>query len=265
VFLTHKTTPNSIAIRAKYDTGCDVNFIPKSFVEDHGLTKFMTLLGGEDARSEGQVLVGLNNQEHVIYHDTTLRWCADNMHQVRTTKFHVADSLPYEMVLGDPFILENRYSIQSQRLCRWGGRDIGASVSHERICSGNIPKVDNIDADKPEADKQEEEERASIRIRSEEDGRQRIKLEDAEKRARARQARLMARSQISTPSMTLPLSNVGSLVLPPSSIDSQSLNASPTAQDNSGNIGTRSGSASPATFDDLYKDTRSSTISGDVW
>jgi hypothetical protein len=108
VYLTHETPPNSIAVRAKYDTGCDVNLIPKRFVEEHGLTEFMTLLGGEDARFEGQVFIGLNNQEHVIYHEITLRWCADNMHQVRTTKFHVADSLPYEMVLGDPFILENR-------------------------------------------------------------------------------------------------------------------------------------------------------------
>jgi hypothetical protein len=108
VYLTHETTPNFIPVRAKYDTGCDVNFIPKRFVEEHGLTRFMTLLGGEDAKIEGQVFVGLNNQEYVIYHDITLQWCATNMHQVRTTKFHVADNLPYEMVLGDPFILENR-------------------------------------------------------------------------------------------------------------------------------------------------------------
>jgi hypothetical protein len=106
IVVTHEDKPRFVPIRAKYDTGSDVNFIPFTLVERNGLSEFLVKL--KDNTLEDNVFLGLNNQEYVIHHTITLQWSAATMHNVRTTHFHVADDLPYDMVLGNPFIQENR-------------------------------------------------------------------------------------------------------------------------------------------------------------
>ncbi|KAL1599490.1 hypothetical protein SLS60_007293 [Paraconiothyrium brasiliense] len=99
IALTNNAQPQWISVRAKYDTGSDDNLVPTELIVSNGLS---SLLVEEEA-----TFLGLNNQEYHTYHTITLKWCAVNMHKMRTTKFHVTDDLPFDMVLGDPFIQEN--------------------------------------------------------------------------------------------------------------------------------------------------------------
>ncbi|KAF2725247.1 hypothetical protein K431DRAFT_290929 [Polychaeton citri CBS 116435] len=106
ITVTHESKPRFVPVRAKYDTGADANFIPSAFVKAHGLSSLLEELLEDGSHSN--LFIGLNNEEFYIQHTITLQWCASTMHRVRTTKFHVADDLPYDMLLGDPFIQENR-------------------------------------------------------------------------------------------------------------------------------------------------------------
>ena len=99
IALSHKAQPRYVPVRVKYDTGSDVNLVPAGLVASNDLS---SLLAEEEA-----TFIGLNNQEYHTYHTITLKWCAVNMHKMRTTTFHVTDELPYDMVLGDVFIQEN--------------------------------------------------------------------------------------------------------------------------------------------------------------
>jgi hypothetical protein len=106
IAVTHELKPRFVPVRVKYDTGSDVNFVPLALIEKNGLSEFMVKLEGDD--SDDNVFLGLNNQEYVIHHTITLKWSAATMHNVRTTHFHVAEDLPYDMVLGNPFVQDNR-------------------------------------------------------------------------------------------------------------------------------------------------------------
>jgi hypothetical protein len=106
IAVTHELKPRFVPVRVKYDTASDVNFVPLALVEKNGLSEFMVKLEGDD--SGDNVFLGLNNQEYVIHQTITLKWSAATMHNVRTTHFHVAEDLPYDMVLGNPFVQDNR-------------------------------------------------------------------------------------------------------------------------------------------------------------
>ncbi|CAN9266421.1 unnamed protein product [Alternaria alternata] len=106
VVIVHETQPRFIPVRAKYDTGSDANFVPYELVRKNGLSDFLKKL--ETTSPEDNVFLGLNNQEYIIDHTIELQWSAATMRHVRTTQFHVAEGLPYDVVLGNPFIQENQ-------------------------------------------------------------------------------------------------------------------------------------------------------------
>jgi len=99
IALTHQAQPRYVPVRAKYDTGSDVNLVPAELIVSNDLSSLLV--------EEEDTFIGLNNQEYHTCHTITLKWCAVNMHRMRTTKFHVTDDLPFDMVLGDSFIQEN--------------------------------------------------------------------------------------------------------------------------------------------------------------
>jgi len=106
VVIVHETQPRFVPVRAKYDTGSDANFVPYELVRKNGLSDFLKKL--ETTSPEDNVFLGLNNQEYIIDHTIELQWSAATMRHVRTTQFHVAEGLPYDVVLGNPFIQENQ-------------------------------------------------------------------------------------------------------------------------------------------------------------
>ncbi|KAI6822486.1 hypothetical protein KC340_g12273 [Hortaea werneckii] len=106
IAVTHESKPRYVPVRAKYDTGADVNFMPITFLEKHGLSSMQEELAEETPGDN--VFIGLNNEEYPVRSTVTLHWCASNMHRMRTTKFHVANDMPFDMLLGDPFIQENK-------------------------------------------------------------------------------------------------------------------------------------------------------------
>lgn len=99
IALTHKAQPRYVPVRAKYDTGSDVNLVPAELIVSNDLSSLLV--------EEEDTFIGLNNQEYHTCHTITLKWCTVNMHKMRTTKFHVTGDSPFDMVLGDPFIQEN--------------------------------------------------------------------------------------------------------------------------------------------------------------
>lgn len=110
ITLTHEDAPRFVPVRIKYDTAADANFIPRAFIEANDLSPLLERIQ-DDPDGDGPdaiVFTGLNDQEYKIEDTINLSWCASNMHRMRTTKFHVAESLPFDIILGDAFILENQ-------------------------------------------------------------------------------------------------------------------------------------------------------------
>jgi hypothetical protein len=106
VAIVHEVKPRFVPVRVKYDTGSDANFVPFALIEKNGLSEFLVNL--ETDPSESNVFVGLNDQEYVIHHTIEIQWSAATMRNVRTTQFHVAEDLPYDMILGNSFVQENK-------------------------------------------------------------------------------------------------------------------------------------------------------------
>jgi hypothetical protein len=105
IAVIHEAQPRFVAVRAKYDTGAEANFIPAAFVEKYGLSSLLEAIPEDDP--DGNVFIGLNNEEYTVQRTITLSWSASAMHRVPTTIFYVADDLPYDILLGDPFIQKN--------------------------------------------------------------------------------------------------------------------------------------------------------------
>ena len=103
IFITHEEKGRFVPVRAKYDTGSDANFIPSALVERARLSAILVPLEDDSVN----VFVGLNNQEYHPTHMVTLDWCASTMHKTQATKFHVIDDVPYDILLGNPFVIEN--------------------------------------------------------------------------------------------------------------------------------------------------------------
>jgi hypothetical protein len=101
ITVIHEDEPRYIAARAKYDTGSDFNFTSSAFVTKHGLSTLLEIL------DNAEVFVGLNSQEYHVKHTIVLHWCASTMHKTRTTTFFVADEVPYDILLGNEFIIQN--------------------------------------------------------------------------------------------------------------------------------------------------------------
>lgn len=193
IAVTHESKPRFVHVRAKYDTSSDVNFIPFALVEKNGLSAFLVDL--EDDGSESNVFIGLNNQKYLIHHTITLKWCAATMHNVRTTQFHVADHLPYDMLLGNPFIQENRV-FDPQRVAlpiRRKHLNIGKNVLYIPMArqSFDIPVVQRKEEELPKQahDLATAEELA------------RTRSEDKSKHESQREAIRLAKAQISSSSM----------------------------------------------------------------
>ena len=106
VVIVHESKPRFVPVRAKYDTGSDANFIPYELIKNNGLLEFLVKL--EVDSLEDNVFIGLNDQEYTIEYTIELQWSAATMRHVRTTQFHVAEDLPYDLVLGNPFIQANQ-------------------------------------------------------------------------------------------------------------------------------------------------------------
>jgi hypothetical protein len=106
VVIVHETKPRYVPVRAKYDTGSDANFVPRELIDKNKLSEFLVKL--ETSSPEDNIFVGLNNQEYIINYTIELQWSAATMRHVRTTQFHVAEDLPYDVVLGNPFIQANQ-------------------------------------------------------------------------------------------------------------------------------------------------------------
>jgi hypothetical protein len=102
ITVTHEDAPRYIAARAKYDTGSDVNFTSSAFVADNRLSALLETL------EKAEIFVGLNSKEYHVKHTIVLHWCASTMHKTRTTTFFVADEVPYDILLGNEFIINNR-------------------------------------------------------------------------------------------------------------------------------------------------------------
>ena len=188
IVVTHEEKPRFVPVRAKYDTASDVNFVPLSLVEKNGLSEFLVRLN-EDA-NEDNVFVGINNQEYTIHHTITLKWSAATMHNIRTTYFHVAEDLPFDMVLGNPFIQDNQV-FHPQRVAlplRHKHRSSGKSMFQDSSkCQANV-----IIAQREEEKKNQE---ASDLAAAEKQ--QQERSEDARKRALEREAKRLAKLQTS--------------------------------------------------------------------
>ncbi|KAF1955573.1 hypothetical protein CC80DRAFT_505450 [Byssothecium circinans] len=169
IALTHKAQPRYVPVRAKYDTGSDVNLVPAQLIVSNDLSSL--LVEGEDT------FIDLNNQEYHTHHTITLKWCAVNMHKMRTTTFHVTDDLPFDMVLGDPFIQEN------------------AVFDPQRVALPLRRKH------RGPAERKEEGERKKAHAQAAAEELRRTRNEDARKRALEREARNLAMAQTSASSM----------------------------------------------------------------
>ncbi|KAF3004795.1 hypothetical protein E8E13_002947 [Curvularia kusanoi] len=101
-----KERPRHVPIVAKYDTGADGNFISIDFLRQHHLEDRLVEIQ-EDGSVE-TIFVGLDGHEYHITHTITLHWCSATMNKIRHTLFHVAEEVPYDLLLGNGFIMENR-------------------------------------------------------------------------------------------------------------------------------------------------------------
>ncbi|KAI6865907.1 hypothetical protein KC323_g4166 [Hortaea werneckii] len=78
IAVAHESKPRYVPVKAKYDTGADVNFMPIAFLEKHGLSSMQEELVEETPGDN--VFIGLNNEEYIVLSTVTLHWCASNMH-----------------------------------------------------------------------------------------------------------------------------------------------------------------------------------------
>ncbi|KAI7076149.1 hypothetical protein KC339_g13886 [Hortaea werneckii] len=177
IAVTHESKPRYVPVRAKYDTGADVNFMPITFLEKHGLSSMQEELAEETPGDN--VFIGLNNEEYPVRSTVTLHWCASNMHRMRTTKFHVANDMPFDMLLGDPFIQENK-TFDPQRVALPLRRKHRSSLAQRM-----------------------EEERLKAEIEAKEaESLHQSRLEDKRLRELRREAQKIAKSQTSASSMS---------------------------------------------------------------
>jgi hypothetical protein len=60
------------------------------------------------------VFVGLNQQEYIVSNTITLKWCEVTMHRMLETVFHVADALPYDVLLGGHLSTRIKFPIHAE-------------------------------------------------------------------------------------------------------------------------------------------------------
>lgn len=102
IAVTHEKVPRFVPVRAKYDTGSDINFIAAGFLLKHNLSSRLQKLPMSDCFD------GLNGHQYHVSDTITLNWCASTMDTVRETQFHVVEEVPFDIILGNPFIMANR-------------------------------------------------------------------------------------------------------------------------------------------------------------
>ncbi|CAD0089286.1 unnamed protein product [Aureobasidium mustum] len=115
IAVTHEDKPRFVPVQAKYDTGSEANFIAAGFLEKHNLSALLQKLPKDDC------FRGLNKCDYPVSHTITLDWCAMTMNKVRKTQFHVVEEVPFDIIIGNPFIMDNRV-FQSTRValpCRF--------------------------------------------------------------------------------------------------------------------------------------------------
>jgi hypothetical protein len=190
ITVIHEDEPRYIAARAKYDTGSDFNFTSSAFVTKHRLSALLETL--EDA----EVFVGLNSQEYHVKHTVVLHWCASTMHKTRTTTFFVADGVPYDILLGNKFIIQNGI---------FEGKRAVLALRHKHRSAGTyfdiLLLLFRILTGKPAQREKEEKERLAHEALATEE-QQRIRAEDARRRAVERENRKMAKQQTPASSMS---------------------------------------------------------------
>ncbi|KAG9585507.1 hypothetical protein KCU77_g9923, partial [Aureobasidium melanogenum] len=171
ITVIHEDKPRYIAARAKYDTGSDVNFTSSAFVAESGLSSLLEEL------DHSEIFVGLNDQEYHVKHTVVLHWCAATMHKARTTTFFVADEVPYDILLGNEFIIRNRV-FEPQRTV------LALRYKHRSTAQREEEETRNRDHEMLATLEQ-----------------QRTRAEDALKRAQEREAKKKAKLQTSASSM----------------------------------------------------------------
>ncbi|KAJ8106800.1 hypothetical protein OPT61_g9303 [Boeremia exigua] len=173
--------PSYVPILAKYDTGADGNFISINFVRHHDLVDRLVEIQ-EDGSVE-TVFYGLDGHEYRITHTVTLHWCSATMNKIRHTLFHVAEEVPYDLLLGNDFIMENRV-LNPQR--------VGLPLRSKRKTQGPAPSRPE------EARRKVEHERAAA------DEALRARQEDRHKRALEKETRKLLKEQTSASAMMSP-------------------------------------------------------------
>ena len=106
ITIAHETVPRFVPVRIKYDTGSDANFIPSILLQEHGLAELVEGVSSDDGGPEW-IFLGLNQQEYAVKQSITLYWCSSTMRKTRKSVFHVIDDMGYDLLLGNPFIIEN--------------------------------------------------------------------------------------------------------------------------------------------------------------
>ncbi|KAH0361933.1 hypothetical protein KCU65_g8392, partial [Aureobasidium melanogenum] len=190
ITVIHEDKPRYIAARAKYDTGSDVNFTSSAFVVENGLSPLLEEL------DNAEIFVGLNDQEYHVKYTVVLHWCAATMHKARTTTFFVADEVPYDILLGNEFIIRNRV-FEPQRTV------LALRYKHRSS------------AQREEEEKRNRDHEVLATLEQ-----QRTRAEDALKRAQEREAKRKAKLQTSASSMSSDHTSANSRTYTPTIPDS---------------------------------------------
>lgn len=105
ITVVHEAAPRYVPFRAKYDSGSEENFVSLAFVQEHGLTSLLQEV--PDGEQDHFTFIVLNDVEVQARHTLTLHLCPSNMRRMRKTLFHVVDEVPYDLLIGEPFITAN--------------------------------------------------------------------------------------------------------------------------------------------------------------
>ncbi|KAG9556939.1 hypothetical protein KCU71_g11190, partial [Aureobasidium melanogenum] len=124
IIATHEGKPRYVPVKAKYDTGSEANFIAAGFLKEHNLSALLQKLPKDDW------FRGMNECRYPVTYTITLDWCASTMNKVRKTQFYVVEEVPFDIIIGNPFILDNRVFQQSK---------VALPCRYEHLSAGKYP------------------------------------------------------------------------------------------------------------------------------
>ena len=95
-----------VPFSGKYDTGSDDNFVTKDIIQRAEKEHLLEQIDADGGAVEHRYL-GLNNQEVLCTSFIKLTWHERKGGRSRYTRFNLVDDAPFDIILGNPFILEN--------------------------------------------------------------------------------------------------------------------------------------------------------------